>query len=275
MIGIKYFEYIGILTLLFLSIEFTRKTTTVTKDINEIMIEIKNNYSSYNISGEDATINNNTIVPGKCYKKVNINKSYIEMKKIGFYNPDKYVYKIKKPSIGLYNNLDKYVISGNKSISNIYIFINLNNFNKKYIDMYKFNNYNFIVNYDFYINNEKIINKLIKNNNSILINESNKKQLKKVSNDYYLNTNKRVYCYNSNKDDIFLKLCTKSKSNSISNIEIYKSNYLYNIKNNLSNGIFLNLDLNNELINEIGSINSYIESKGYNIRNIDNNLTEC
>ena len=271
----KYFEYIGILTLLIFSFILTEKTTMITKDIDEIMVEIKNNYSNYNSKGMDATKEGNYIIPGICDKKVNINKSYNEMRKIGFYNPNNYVYSIHRPNINIHNNYNKYIISGNKNINNIYFFIELNSSNKKYINLYKFNNYNFIVNSEFYINNKNIINKLLTNNNSILISNTKKKQYKKVYNDYFLNTSKKIYCYNNNEDNTFLNICTKYKSNTISSITTYNSNYLYNIKKNISSGIFMKLVLNNNLIDEIDSINKYVSSKGYYIKNIDNNLSEC
>ena len=271
----KYFEYIGIVALLLFSFVLTEKTTMITKDIDEIMIEIKDNYSNYNSKGMDATINGKYIVPGRCEKKVNISKSYNKMRKIGFYNSDNYIYNIHKPSINIYNNYNKYIISGNKTLNNIYFFIELNTSNIKYLKLYRFNNYNFIVSSDFYLNNKKIINELEKNNNSILISQVSKKQYKKVSNDYFLDTNKRIYCYNNNENNNFLNLCSKYKSNTIGNIKSNSFNYLYNIKSNLYNGIFIKLSLNDELVNELSSIDKYINMKGYNIKNIDDNLGEC
>ena len=254
----------------------SKRTIMITKDIDEIMIEIKNNYSNYNVVGMNAKVSDKYITPGVCERKVNINKSYNEMRKIGFYNPNNYIYNNKRPSINIYNNLDKYIVNGNKTINNIYIFIELNNINKKYININKFSNYNFIVNTNFYINNKKLINELISNNNSIiLIPTLNKKQYKYVYNDYLVNTNKRIYCYNNKENNNLLNICIKYKSNSIGNITTYNSNYLYNIKSYLSNGLFIKFELNNELINELLIINKYIESKGYNIKNIDNNLGEC
>ena len=276
MIKIKYFEYIGVISLLLLSIIFTKKTAALTKDIDEIMIEIKNNYSNYNTLGMDANIiDNKYIIPGKCIKHVNIYRSYYEMKKVGFYNPDSYIYKVVKPKINIYNNLDKYIINGNKEIPNIYIFINLNYANINNLYKYNFTNYNFIVNYEFYINNKKIISNLIKNNNSILISNTSKNNIKKVSSDYLIDINKNIFCYNNNEDDNYLHICSKYKSNSIIVINSYDSNYLYNIKPILSNGVFLKFTLNDEFINEVSSINKYIESKGYIIRNVDNYLGEC
>ena len=228
----KYFEYIGLISLMIFSFMLTEKTTTIAHNIDEIMVTINDNYKKYNIDGENATIDKNTIIPGICSKKVNVNKSYIEMKKYGFYNPNNYIFDTKLPKINITNNIDKYIVAGNNKENNIYIFIELDSISIKSIDN-TYKNYNFIMSYNTYMENKKIIKK-IQNNNSILITNTNYKKLKDISNDYYISKKKKIYCYNvSNKD--FFNTCIKNKNNTISIKDSYSSNYYSIIKNNLIN----------------------------------------
>lgn len=270
----KIFEYIGLITLMCFSFFVTEKTSMIAKNVDEIMINIKEKYKQYETKSEDATINGNTIVPGKCAKKVNIDKSYSEMKKLGMYDEKLYQYEYSYPTISLNNNYDKIVISGNNKQNYIYIFIELDNSNKKFINNYEFQNYNFIINYEFYQENISLIKNLIENDNSIILNSSSFKNYKKISNDYLDITNEKIYCYNTNDYD-YLETCSSNKSSSIGNIKEINDNYLLYVKRELIRGKFFKFSLNEELINNIQLIESYVESKGLAISSIDNSLREC
>ena len=269
------FEYIGLISLVCFSYIITEKTSTVAKNMDEIMINIKNNYIKYEEKSIDALINNNDIIIGNCGKYVDINKSYLEMKKKGIYDDKLYQYKYVYPNIRLNNNYDKYIVSGSRYKNYIYIFIHIDENNKYLLNNYDFNNYNFIVNNTFYFNNYSLINKLMNNNNSILIEETNFKDLKKISNHYKKNYNSTIYCYNRNNNDSFLELCSSNESRKIKNIDIYRNNYLYHLKVNLKKGNFYNFSLNKELINSIKIIDNYLNQRGIYKSNIDINLKEC
>ena len=161
----KFFEYIGLLSLMCFSFFITEKTITIAKNVDNIMIDIKNNYKKYELKSSDALINDNFITPGICGKKVDLNKTYNEMKILGIYDDKLYQYIYYKPDINIDNNLDKYINRGNDYKNYIYIFFDLNNTNKYIINNYDFKYYNFIVQSDFYFNNQKIIKKLVDNNN--------------------------------------------------------------------------------------------------------------
>ena len=271
----KIFEYIGLLTLMCFSFILTEKTRTIAKNVDSIMIDINNNYEKYKISPKNATIIGNKIIPGICGREVNINKSYNEMKKIGMYDDKLFQYNYYYPEKNIKNNLDKYVVKGNDYKNYIYILINLNEENKVLLKMYEFHNINFIVQYNFYINNKNIINNLIKNDNSIIIENTSFKKLKKISKQYYEKTNNNIYCYNNNDSIEFLNNCSLNKNNSIYRLEQYNSNYLYHIKLNLKKGMLYRFSLNEKLLNEITQIDNYINQKGIYISSVDNNLKEC
>ena len=271
----KIFEYVGLISLMCFSFIITEKTTIIAKNIDEIMINIKENYKKYEIKPVDAMIDNQNIIPGSCGKTIDIDKSYFEMKKIGIYDDKLYQYNFEYPKVNLKNNYDKYIINGSSEKNYIYIFINLNENNKKILKEYNFTNYNFIVSKSFYLNNINLINEIIKKNNSILINNSNYKDYKIISKRYKNIANKNIFCYNESSDLDFLETCSSNKSNTIAKINNYSTNYLYILKIYLKRGIFYNFELNKELINSLKSIDSYLTQKGIEKSNIDNSLREC
>ena len=75
----KLFQILGLISLICFSFFMTEKTALVVSDMDEIMIEIKANYKNYKTEAINAIIEDNTIIPGICAKKVNINKSYKNM----------------------------------------------------------------------------------------------------------------------------------------------------------------------------------------------------
>lgn len=268
----KIFEYIGLISLMCFSFFITEKTTIIVKNNDDVMLEIKNNYSNYEIEPIDANISGNKIIPGICGKKVDIETSYKKMTELGLYNDKLYQYTKEYPSIHLKNNYDKLVIADNSKNNNIYFFIKLDT--EKLVKNYHFENYNFIVSSEFYQKNTSLIYKLKKNNNSILIKPTLFKKYKKVSRDYWNKFNKSIFCYNENNMD-FLQICSAGKSNSLLVTNKIDNNYFFNIKNNLKNGQFIELALNQNFIDEKEQIEAYIKSKGYFIKSIDTTLYEC
>lgn len=271
----KIFEYIGLVSLMCFSFIITEKTSTAAKNMDEIMINIKDNYTKYENKPIDATLDDKYITIGNCGRYVDIDKSYLEMKKIGMYDDKLYQYKYIYPNISLKNNYNKYIIRGSKYKNYVYIFIHLNENNKYLLNEYQFINYNFIVNKTFYLENSSLINNLIKNNNSILIEKTNFKEYKTISKHYKKYTNHEIYCYNKNLDDNYLDICSSNKSGTIGKIDVYSKNYLYNLKTYFKKGNFYNFALNKELINNIKSIDNYLNQKGIEKSNIDQNLKEC
>ncbi len=270
----KIFEYIGLITLMCFSFFVTEKTSMIAKNVDELMIKIKENYKNYEVESENATIYKNKIIPGKCSKKVNINKTYSEMKKLGLYDEKLYQYEYAHPDISLSNNYDKLIISGNAQNNNIYIFIELDNYNKEFINNFDFQNYNFIVSSVFYQENIPLMKSLIENNNSIILGDSSFKNYKKIANDYFDRTSKKIYCYNINSDD-YINICASNESSSIGDLESISDNYLLYTKKELTRGKFFKFSLSDELINNIQLVESYIESKGFMRASVDSSLQEC
>lgn len=270
----KIFQYIGIVSLLCFSFFVTEKTAMMAKDMDEIMIKIKEESNKYEYDYKDATINGDDIIPGICGVKVDKNKSYNEMKKVGMYDTHLYQYEYSLPKNNLLNNKNKYIVSGGKFKNYVYFFIELNEQNKKYIIQNEFTNYNFIVSYNFYISNLSLIEKLWENSNSILIQETSYTNYKRILKKYKSLTNKNIFCY-SKENDTFLEICSSNKSNTIKTIDKIDSNYLLNIKKNIGRGNFYNFSLNSKFISSKDNIEKFISNRGLEKSNIENTLIEC
>ena len=111
----KTFQIIGLISLTCFSFFITDKTATVVNEMDEIMMEIRTKKDEYKSKSIEATIEDNKIIPGVNGKKVNINKSYKNMKINGYFNENLFIYDYTKPKISLSDNIDKYVIKGNSN----------------------------------------------------------------------------------------------------------------------------------------------------------------
>ena len=269
----KYFEYIGLITLMCFSFFMTEKTAMIAKNTDEIMLEIKDKYASFEYPAEGAKIIDKEIIPGKCGKKVNVNESYNEMRKIGYYDDKYYQYDNIKPTISLSDNYDKYIKQGNAKDKNIYFFIELDSSNIALVLEYPFKNYNFIVNSRIYDEHKDIIEHLMKDN-SILISNSSFKNYKRIAKDYYSVKKETIYCYNALKEYSFLKSCSSNKSYSISKMSLVSNQHLLNVKKLAQNGSFIKLTLNTELINNLQLVEDYVSSKGLTFQTVKH-LEEC
>ena len=257
----KLLKIIGLFTLFMITFIYTEKVINISLDQDEIMIKIKE-CTDYNIKPINATIQEDTIIPGSIGKNINNELSYKAMKKIGYFEPSLLVYENIYPEISIYNNYNKYIIKGNtnnKSVSLLYI-LNTNNTidNLKQITK-KYNiKINIFIDSNYLNNNIEVIDKL--KNNEIYNYGNNGIYTKDnliITNNIINNksNNKSIYCLFKEKNENSLNNCANIKMFSIITKDI---NY-FNI--NLENGnIFL---INNT--QELNKIIEYIISKGFNI----------
>lgn len=278
----KFFEYIGLLTLVCFSFFYTERTASVVKELDDIMIKIKETAPNYSIEVKEAIIKDNTIIPGISGKEVNINSSYQKMRKLGMFNENYLEYNYIKPKEQLKNNLNKYIISGNESknqVSLIFLVDERSNIDSilKILDKNNIKGNFFIDGNWFENNNDEVVN-LINNNHNVgnLSYDLDYQNSSFVWMDTIIKKigkQKVSFCYKTEniKD---LENCALQKDYMISpTTEI--SNYpLINVKNNLKNGSILSFKVNNSLITELDLIIKYINSKGLEIVNLEELLNE-
>ncbi len=270
----KIIKIIGLFFLFAISFFYTEKVLSVILDQDEIMIKVKDYAKNMNTNPTNATIIDDTIIPGNTGRYVNINASYKAMKKIGYFEPTLTVYETIYPEISIYNNYNKYLIKGNTNKNNvalIYI-INNNNIVENIINITtKYNiKLNLFIDSSYLNNNINILDKLKYNEiyNYGLKGNYTKDNLI-ISNNIINNksNNHSNLCLFLKKDAKSLENCTNSKMTSIYVDVITNS---YNIKDNLTNGKIYIIDNTKELT----SVIKYIISKGYNIVPLSELITE-
>ncbi len=109
----RFFEILGFLSLVCFSFFYTEKTIDVVKEVDDIMITLKEQAPKYQVKAENANIDGKFMTPGISGKIVNLQKSYEEMKHYGKFHPNLLVYDKVSPEISIKNRYDKYIQTGN------------------------------------------------------------------------------------------------------------------------------------------------------------------
>lgn len=277
----KTFEAIGFLSLIFFTFFYTSKITTVIKENDDILKQIKEIEDQYKIDPVNAIINNNTIIAGVSGSEIDVKKSYKKMKKINSFNSNLLVYKELKPEISVLNYYDKYIIKSNKSsISLVFLIEKDDEINDllEILDKYKIKATFYTDGNWFENNNEKII-ELIKMGHTVGnlgYNYSYKENGINWMNTIVTNIGKQnyTYCYTETENEEVLNICKNNKSYTIKPNIIVKNNPLITIKNQLEKGSIISLKINNSTITELPLIIEYINSRNLNIINLEELLDE-
>lgn len=270
----KFIKLLGLLCLICFTFIYTEEIITVSIEQDEIMIKLKEIENNYKVEPIDAIISDDTIIPGNIGKYIDIDLTYKQMKKIGYFEESQIIYKPIYPNISIYNNYNKYITIGNtknKEVSLIYIINNdktidniLNIINNKNI------NISFFIDSSFLNNNINIISKLLDNE---IYNYGNKGIYTSdnllITNNIINNksNNNSTYCLFLNKNIDSLNNCSNFKMLSI--IPSITGNY-NDIKQNLKNGSTILINNSKELSNII----DYIQNKGYSIKPLSNIIKE-
>ena len=247
------------------------------------MKQIEQEASRYQIDPMNAYILGDEIVPGLNGKKVNIEKSYQDMKKINQYRSSMLVFDEVSPEIPLEEQYDKYVIQGNSTKSQVSLIFKIEDFN--YLDQ--------LVNIlsekevvaTFFMDGEVIeqdmekVKKLASSGYEI----ENLGYAGNYSVDKFKWTNNMItsltkkntkYCYTDYKDSNILDLCSKNSMHTIKPT-VSAGNYPFlSIKKNLENGSLISFNLTETTLKELPSIISYIRQKGYEISTITDVISE-
>ena len=266
-----------IILLLLFSFFYTNKSISIIRNQDPLMKEIINNKSKFEIKSVNAIIKNNTIIPGKKGKEVDLEKTYTKMKQYGTYNESLTVFKETKPTISIEDNYDKLITSGNKDNKNTsFIFkvekdTNIN----KLLSILNYHNIQVTFFIDgLYIENNDLNNlsnhqiELLSYNNAI-------DEITFTSALSYLSykTNKTPkYCLED--DNNIINLCKKINLHTIKPTLIIKKDPYKEIKNNLKNSSIILIPINNYIYDNLSTSILYIKSKGYNFLTLSDLLNE-
>lgn len=226
----KFYKIIGIISIVVFSFYLTDFATELAINSNPLMQTIKDSSDNYQVSSVNATIKDNTIIPGIKGKKVNTMESFLNMKDFGSFNINYLVYDSVVPSITLEKNKDKVIISGNKKIRQISLLVKDNNEIKEYLNKNNID-YSYLIKYLNEFDKENINVESNKNNFLDLDTLLRKKDInKKICILDYSNIeickNKKYYIV---KPSIILK-----NSNVVSSINMVEKGSIILIDNNLS-----------------------------------------
>lgn len=247
------------------SFYYTDKIITMSEHNNVIMNSIVEYASINDYKCKEGEITSDGIVLGLSGLSVNKNKSYSNMKGIGF-KKELIEYKNEECILSKKNNLDKYIIKGNNYLNNVSIVIDIND-GKSFLKMMKIaDNKGYILNllFNYEMLNSNIDN--ISNYSNILFKGKNREEL----NSFMKILHNEFYC--TNKDEDIIEVCKNKKLSSINVINYIDKYLLINTKKILDKGVIIFIKENEFNLNELSATLNYIKSRGYNIVSINDLL---
>ena len=279
----KFFQIIGLLTLMISSFIYTEKVGTIAKLSDPLLTEIKSKKDGYKENAIEPIIKDDTIIPGVNGKEVDTKKSYESMSKIGYFDDKLLVYKPLEVKNTLDKNKDKYVIGGNNTKMEVTLLFKtkpqddltpiINTLNQRKIkatffieSAYLEKHHNQIINL---IQSGHTVGNLSNNEN---YNDSDFVWMKTI----ITNIGPQIYnyCYTQKPKKSILKTCNIQNSITIMPKIIIKNNPLLNIKKKVLPGSIISLEVNDSLITQLNAILNYIQSKGYQITSLEKLLKE-
>ena len=279
----KFFQMIGILTLMVGSFVYTEKVGTTAKLNDTLLTEIKSKKDGYKENAIEPIINDDTIIPGVNGKEVDTEKSYEAMSKIGYFDDKLLVYKPLEVENTLDKNKDKYVINGNNTKIDVTLLFKVDN-NDDITYIIKLLNQKeikatFFIESKYLEKHHNQIIKLVQNGHTVgnLSNNEDYEDSDFVWMKTILtNIGPQIYnyCYTEKPNKEILKICSIQNSITIMPQIIIKSKPYLNLKKQILPGSIISLEINSALNNEIETILNYISSKGYNIKSLEELLKE-
>lgn len=274
-------KFLGLLSLICFSFFYTDKVMNVALEQDKIMISINNTKDDYKIDATDAIIDNDTIIPGIYGKEVDIDKSYNNMKSIGLFHENYFVFKNIKPKISLEDNFDKYIIEANndkQSVSLIFIISDNNDLTSVY-DIVRSKNVRVNLFFDYEFLNKKV-NDLSKIKNARIYSYGENGKYTKDNIIYTNNLIERItkeksnFCLVTNKNKNNLETCSDNKNYTVyPNLNI-SDNVLTIIKSKLVKGSLILIDINDSNMKQLPAAIDYIIAKGIKIEYLDDLLSE-
>ena len=261
----------------------TDKIELASKQSDNLLNEIKSKKDGYKENAIEPLIKDNTIIPGINGKEVDIEKSYKEMSKIGYFDDKLLIYKTLKVEETLDKNKDKYIINLNNSKMTVGLIFKVDEKDDITNIIRKLNERK--IKATFFIDSsylEKHHNQIIKlvSSGHTIGNLSNKEDY--TNSDFIwmktiitnIGKQKYNYCYTEKESKEIIKNCTIQDSYTIMPTVIIKNNHFLNLKKDLKPGFIISLEANKNLNKEIEIILNYIESKGYTIKSLEEGLKE-
>ncbi len=275
----KLYPAILSLILVLFSFYYTNQVVNIVRNKDPIMIAINKEKAKYEVSAVDAKIEQNSIIPGKNGKKVNVEKSFEKMRKYGEYNDSLYVFDEIEPDLSVNNYFDKFIESGIDSQKNVALVFEVERFDNIDDVMTILENNKvtatFFVDGLFMENNRTLLEEVSKNKYEIeLLSYNGGYDKIYFENSLHLLNNitnsKPKYCYSHYDKEDLLKICNSLSLHTV--IPTIDTNNSFNIiKKELEGGAIIGLKNSSANLN---TIVNYIKQKGYNLVRLDELLSE-
>ncbi len=109
----KYLRIVGILSVLCFSFYFTEQAALFMRQQDPLYESILAVEEEYKEASIDAVIEDDYIIPGYSGIEINVDKSFQNMKYLGYYQTSSLVFDEIKPSVSISENKDKIIYRGN------------------------------------------------------------------------------------------------------------------------------------------------------------------
>ena len=263
----NYYKYILITIFALFSFYYSNKIIELSEKNNVLLVSINDYAKENDYKCREGSITEDGIILGLSGLSVNKDRSYNNMKGIGF-KKELIEYDENKCILNKDNNKDKYIIKGNDYNYNVSLVIDVNtgSYFKKMMTIANNKNVelNLLMNFNMLNNNlEKV-----ENHSNILFKGNSEKEL----NNFIKILHNEFYCVKTNDYEV-IDICKKEKLNSIKLLDYIESDLLTNTKKILDKGKIIFIKETNNNLNELSATINYIESRGYNIVSINELLS--
>lgn len=262
----------GIVCLVLFSFFYTEKAVSITNENDPIMksiLEYRKNDTKKCIEGH---ITDDGAVLGVSGMTLDVNKSYSNMKGIGF-SEELLVFDEEKCEVNS-SNIDNYIIGGNKVKDSVSLLLLVDNINmlEEFIKICESKNIkiSFVVSGSMVEENKLLFTKVYSKGFDILYTGSDEEDFKKYRN-VMKELGNKGYCVYT-KDDNILNMCKSYKVNTIKTDIIIEKDLLMNVKRVLTKGSFIILKENKYIKDELSASINFIQAKGLKIRTITSHL---
>lgn len=256
------------------------------EEADDIMVQIKAVSSHYTVDPVEAILKDNKMIPGLNGKEVDTRKSYKNMKRVGTFHEGLLEYRSLFPQKKLNGNFGYYIVGGNpkKNGISLLFMIEKNTDNskiEKVLDILKVKKVEatFFLDGNWFEENNDFINHLAYLNHD-LGNLSYNLDYTDSSFIWMDTIMKRVlhrkygYCYNEKDNKIALDICKLYKNYTIRPSLVLTDNPFLHMKKEVKAGDIISLKITDTLLEELPSMITYIESKGYKIDTLSHHLDE-
>lgn len=256
------------------------------KEMDDVMIQIKEVKNHYQEKPEEAVLIKNGLIPGITGREVDVNKSYLSMKRVGHFDESLLEYRDVFPKIRFEKNYRNYIIGGNPKKNMVsFIFLVDKNTTEKELQTLlqilriKKVKANFFIDGNWFEENNDLVNTIVLeghdlgnlsynldyNDSSFIWMDTIIKKLTKK---------KFSYCYGEKENALALDTCAMYKNYTIRpSLKIDASPYI-TIKQNIKAGTIASFPIQQTVIQELPSIITFTEEKGYKITTLPTHLNE-